>query len=209
MATRLLYLARHGEQDRPPRTPPGVDPPEAGLSARGRRQATLLGERLRGVPFDAVHHGPLPRAAQTAELVAAALPGIPVSASEEVGDHLPDDTDPAGLPEAYARFLAGFDAAERADGPRLTAAAVRRFATAPDDGDRRELVVTHTFLIAWLVRHALDAPARRWLGFNAHNCGLTVIRYRDGVPPSLIAVNDVAHLPPELRATGLPADYRI
>ncbi|MFG3699729.1 histidine phosphatase family protein [Micromonospora sp. NPDC047620] len=42
------------------------------------------------------------------------------------------------------------------------------------------MVVTHTFLIAWFVRHALDAPERRWLGFNAHNGGLTVIRYRSG-----------------------------
>ncbi|RLK08779.1 histidine phosphatase superfamily protein (branch 1) [Micromonospora sp. M71_S20] len=152
---RLLYLARHGEQDRPAGTPPGVDPPETGLSARSRLQASLLGERLRGVPVDAVHHGPLRRAAETAELVAASLPGIPVYAAEEVGDHLPHDTDPAGLPPAYARLLAEFSPAERADGPRLTAAAVRRFATAPVDGDRRDLVVTHTFLIAW------SPPARQ------------------------------------------------
>ncbi|MER7330965.1 MULTISPECIES: histidine phosphatase family protein [unclassified Micromonospora] len=208
MGTRLLYLARHGEQHRPAGAPPGVDPPETGLSDRGRRQATLLGERLRGVPIDAVHHGPLRRAAETAELVTAALPGIPVYAAEDVGDHLPHDTDPAGLPPAYARLLAGFSPIERADGPRLTAAAVRRFATAPADGVRRDLVVTHTFLIAWFVRHALDAPERRWLGFNAHNGGLTVIRYRSGGPPTLVAVNDVAHLPPELRATGLPEDHR-
>ncbi|WP_242623900.1 histidine phosphatase family protein [Micromonospora kangleipakensis] len=74
-------------------------------------------------------------------------------------------------------------------------------------GDVRELVITHNFLIAWFVRHALDAPERRWLGLNHHNCGLTVIRYSSGGPPNLIAVNDVAHLPPELRGTGLPPDY--
>ncbi|MFU8854302.1 hypothetical protein ACNAW0_25440 [Micromonospora sp. SL1-18] len=44
---------------------------------------------------------------------------------------------------------------------------------------------------------------------NHHNCGLTVIRYGSARPPCLIAHNDVAHLPPELRATGLPPDYRI
>lgn len=52
-------------------------------------------------------------------------------------------------------------------------------------------------------------PGTRWLGLNLHNCGLTVIRYSTGGPPTLIAVNDVAHLPPELRATGLPPDYRV
>jgi broad specificity phosphatase PhoE len=207
MPTRLLYLVRHGEQDRPPGGSSQVDPPEIGLSARGRRQATLLGERLSEVPFAAVHHGPLRRAAETAELVTAALPGIPVYATELAGDHLPHDTDPAGLPPAYASFLASFTATERADGPRVTAAAVERFATAPANGEVRELVVTHTFLIAWLVRHALDAPERRWLGLNHHNCGLTVIRYSSAGPPNLLAVNDVAHLPVELRATGLPPDY--
>ncbi|MER7439354.1 histidine phosphatase family protein [Micromonospora avicenniae] len=209
MPTRLLLLARHGEQDVPPETPPGTDPPEAGLSIRGRRQAELLGERLRGVPVDAIHHGPLRRAAETARLVSAALPGVPVHATELAGDHLPEDTPAAGLPPAYARLLAGFDPAERADGPRLTAEAVRRFAGPPDGGDRYDLVVTHTFLIGWLVRDALGAPGSRWLGLNHHNAGLTVIRYRTGVPPILIAFNDVAHLPAELRGTGLPGEYRL
>ncbi|TDB72775.1 histidine phosphatase family protein [Micromonospora sp. KC721] len=204
MGVRLLYLARHAEQEHAE-----VEAPQAGLSARGRRQATLLGERMRGVPLRVVHHGPLRRAVETAELVAGSLPGVPVYESELAGDHLPHDTDATGLPPSYVDFLAGFSPAERVDGPRVTAAAVARFATAPADGEVRELVVTHSFLIAWLVRHALHAPEWRWLGFNAHNAGLTVIRYSSAGPPSLIAVNDVAHLPPELRGTGLPADYRI
>ncbi|WP_026268652.1 histidine phosphatase family protein [Micromonospora sp. CNB394] len=203
MPSRLLYLVRHGEQDRP------EEEADTGLSERGRRQATLLGERLRGAGLTAVHHGPARRAAETAALVAASLPGVPVRADERAGDHMPHDTDPAGLPESYAEFLAGFTERERRDGPRVTAEAVARFATAPTEGDVRELVVTHNFLVAWLVLNALDAPERRWIGLNQQNCGLTVIRYGSGGPPALIAFNDVAHLPPELRATGLPDDYRI
>ncbi|WP_433535996.1 histidine phosphatase family protein [Micromonospora sp. CA-249363] len=216
MRTRLLYLVRHGEQDLTGYAETGSTEPDTGLSERGRRQAALLAERLRGRPFAAVHHGPLRRAAQTAEVVAAALPDVPVYVTELAGDHLPHDTDPTGLPSAYAEFLAGFSTAERADGPRVTAEAVRRFTgpVAPDDAvvvgePVRELVVTHTFLIAWLVRHALDAPERRWLGSNHHNAGLTVIRYSPAGPPNLIAVNDVAHLPVELRGTGLPPDYLV
>ncbi|WP_089157523.1 histidine phosphatase family protein [Micromonospora sp. NBS 11-29] len=202
MATRLLFLARHGEQDR------AEEEGNTGLSARGRRQATLLGERLRGARIDAVHHGPLARAAETAALVAAALPGVPVRVDDRAGDHLPHDTDPTGLPERHAAFLAQFSERERRKGPRVTAAAVARFATAPAEGDVRELVVTHNFLVAWLVRHALEAPARRWIGLNHANCALTVIRFSDVGPPTVLAVNDAAHLPPELRATGLPDDYR-
>ncbi|MGY0007990.1 histidine phosphatase family protein, partial [Micromonospora sp. I033] len=156
MPSRLLYLVRHAEQDRP------EDGADTGLSERGRRQATLLAERLRGTPFAAVHHGPARRTAETAKLVCAALPGVPVHEDDRAGDHLPHDTDPAGLPEAYANFLAGFTERERADGPRRTAEAVARFATAPTEGDVRELIVTHNFLVAWLVRHALEAPERRW-----------------------------------------------
>ncbi|WP_229400980.1 histidine phosphatase family protein [Micromonospora okii] len=206
MASRLLYLARHGEQDRS--SGAADDPPEVGLSDRGRRQAELLGERLAAVPLAAVHHGPLPRAAETAALVARSLPGVPVYATELAGDHLPHDTDPVGLPPSHARLLASYSPAERVDGPRLTAAAVARFATTPADGDDRVLVVTHTFLIAWLVRQALDAPPGRWLGLSHQNAGLTVIRYSSAGPPVLVAVNDVAHLPAELRGTGLPPDYR-
>lgn len=201
MASRLLFLTRHGEPDQPTDA--------AGLSARGRRQAALLGARLREAGLDAVHHGPLPRAAETAEVVAAALSTVPVQVTDLAGDHLPHDTDPTDLPPAYARFLAGFTAAERADGPRVTAAAVRRFARPPSEGDVRELVVTHAFLIAWLIRDALEAPVHRWPGVNPQHCGLTVIRYTDGLPPRLVAFNDVAHLPPDLRGTGLPPEYRV
>ncbi|MDG4835502.1 histidine phosphatase family protein [Micromonospora sp. WMMD967] len=214
MMTRLLYLARHAEQDLTGLSSAATEEPDSGLSERGRQQATLLGERLRGRRFAAVHHGPLRRAAQTAELVAASLPEVPVYETELAGDHLPHDTDPTGLPPAYATFLAQFTAAQRVDGPQVTAAAVRRFAgpaveARAGDEPVRELVVTHTFLIGWLVRHALDAPERRWLGLNSHNAGLTVIRYSPSGPPNLLAVNDVAHLPPELRTTGLPPDYLV
>ncbi|GAA3770257.1 histidine phosphatase family protein [Micromonospora maritima] len=203
MASRLLFLARHGEQEET-----ATEAPEVGLSARGRRQATLLGERLRSARLDAVHHGPLARAAETAALVAKELPGVPVHEDERAGDHMPHDTDPTGLPARYAAFLAEFTEAERRDGPRVTAEAVARFATAPAEGDVRELVVTHNFLVAWLVRHALEAPERRWIGLNHANCALTVIRYSDAGPPTVVALNDAAHLPPDLRATGFPDDYR-
>ena len=68
--------------------------------------------------------------------------------------------------------------------------------------------MTHNFLIGWLVSDALSAPGWRWLGLNQMNCGLTVIAYQADLPPALIACNDAAHLPPELRWTGYPASLR-
>ena len=197
--THFLYLVRHGE----------AAPHDGPLSPAGREQARLIGERLKGVPLSAVYHGPLPRAAETASLIAAYFPDVPVSASDLAGDYIPSDPGPAGLPPSYAAFVAGFSAAERTQGPKLAAAAIDRFTRAgPEDGDNHELIVTHNFLIGWLVSQALAAPSWRWLGLNQMNCALTVIAYRPGLPPSLISFNDAGHLTPELRWTGFPAAVR-
>jgi len=185
MTNRYLYLIRHGE----------ADYERGGLTDTGRRQAHLTGQRLRDVPFDAVHHSPVSRAAETAALVTAHLPGIPVEESELVGDYIPPVPDPAALPPEYARFLDQFTAAERADGAALAEAAVERYARpATDDVDQRELIVTHNFQVAWFVRHALDAPPWRWMTLNQGNCGLTVILYRPDRPVSLLLHNDTSHL---------------
>lgn len=195
MADRLLYLARHGE---------AID--EGELSPVGRQQARLLGQRLATVPFAAIHHGPLPRATQTAALISECLPGVPVHCAEAVGDYIPPVPDPAALPEVYGRFLDGVTADDYRLGAKLAAAATDRHAV---PAETRELIVTHSFLVAWFVRHALGAPDDRWLGLNAANCGLTVIRYRSERPPTLVTFNDLSHLPPELRWTGFPPESRV
>jgi broad specificity phosphatase PhoE len=201
-ATRYLYLVRHGE----------ALPDESGLTESGIRQAVLLGQRLRDVPFSAVHHSPLPRAAQTASLIGEQLK-VPLHSSEEAGDYVPylpqKDELPAESAEYLLRFLQQITAEEATRGAELARLAVERF-TGPVDGedDQRELVVTHNFPIAWLVRHAMDAPPWRWLGLNHCNAALTVLRYAPGRPSSVVLYNDMRHLPAELRWTGFPADLR-
>src|SRR5215831_7871256 len=101
--THFLYLVRHGE----------AVPHDGPLSPAGEQQAQLTGERLKDVPLSAIHHGPLPRAAQTASLIAACLPSVPVSASDLAGDYLPSDPDPAGLPPGYEAGVAGRQSAPR------------------------------------------------------------------------------------------------
>jgi probable phosphoglycerate mutase len=71
------------------------------------------------------------------------------------------------------------------------------------------LVITHNFLIGWLVRAAQDAPEWRWLGLNHCNAALTAIRYTPGRPASVLFYNDMGHLPLELRWTGFPPELRI
>ncbi|MFF1605192.1 histidine phosphatase family protein [Streptomyces mirabilis] len=203
-AARYLYLTRHGE----------ASPDESELTDAGRRQAALLGERLRGVPLAAIHHGPLARAEQTARLVGERLDGVRVQLSEAAGDYIPylpaREELPPETADAMLGFLDQFPAQEREDGPRLAAAAFEEF-TGPVIGDepRHELVVTHNFLVGWLVRAALDAPKWRWMGINHANAALTVIRYAPGRPPAILLFNDTGHLPAELRWTGFPQELHI
>lgn len=203
-ATRYLYLVRHGE----------ALPDESGLTEAGRRQAALLGRRLRGIPFTAVHHGPLPRAEQTARLIADQLQSVPLHASEVAGDYVPYLPEKEELPpesaDFYLRFLAGAGEEERAHGPALARQALDLFTGAVStEEDRHDLVVTHNFLVAWLVRDALHAPKWRWLGLNHANAALTVIRYAPGRPATLLVSNDMRHLPSELRWTGFPAEQHV
>ncbi|WP_163510000.1 histidine phosphatase family protein [Fodinicola acaciae] len=197
MAYRFLYLARHGDA--------GAD---GELTDAGRRQAALLAQRLKHVPFSAIHHSPLPRAAATAALVSEALPGVAVTADEIVGDYVPYVPEPGTLPKPYADFIDAFGADDLADGPPLARAALERF-TQPTKDDTYELVVTHNFLVAWFVSQALDAPPARWMGLNQANCGLTVILYRPDRPPSLIVFNDMNHLTVDLRWTGFPEELTV
>jgi phosphohistidine phosphatase SixA len=170
-AVRHLWITRHAF----------ANEDESGLTGDGERQADLLGERLAGLPLTAISHSPLPRAARTAELVSAHLPGVPVRVAEELDDQLPT---PSNSADMIARF------------------------SGPASVECHELVITHAFQVAWFTRDALEAPEDRWRGLNSCNAGVTLIRYFPRQKPRLIMFNDVSHLPPELRWTGFPPDLR-
>ncbi|MGW0582962.1 histidine phosphatase family protein, partial [Streptomyces sp. NPDC002920] len=99
--------------------------------------------------------------------------------------------------------------AEEAAEAKLRAGALTDRFARPADTETHEVLVTHAYQVAWLVRHALDAPPVRWLGLNCGNTALTVIQYRDGgSAPTVVLYNDMGHLPAELRWTGFGAGTR-
>ncbi|MGW5385102.1 histidine phosphatase family protein [Nocardia sp. NPDC003963] len=202
MAIRYLYLARHGHADA-----------FGQLTDTGREQARLLGARLAHIPFGAVRHSPLPRAADTAHEAAQHLPaGVPVTAAAELIDHIPYVPAPNETPVPWIPFFDGYDTAEADRGQRIAQRLITTFAATPDpaahDGDVHELLITHAYPIAWLVRDALDAPPARWLGLDSANTGLTVIEYRPGLCPGVVMFNEMSHLPRRLRWTGFPESLR-
>ncbi|WP_433290964.1 histidine phosphatase family protein [Actinoplanes sp. CA-030573] len=190
MPRTRLYLVRHGEQD-----PATSRAPTGGLSALGRDQAERAGRRLAGVPFDAIHHSPLTRAAETAALIGAHLPSIPRHACDHVADRTPVPS-PEARDDYPARWHAWLDETppdERDEDAAALRAAVAHFGVVAGR-DRHELLITHNFVIGWFVRHALDAPAWRWLGLNQENAALTIVEWTGDRPPMLVAFNDTGHL---------------
>ena len=110
-------------------------------------------------------------------------------------------------PKVYDPFFGSVTEAEIEAGSAQMADAAAEFLRSHRE-DRHDLLITHNFVIAWLVREALGAPDWRWLSINQANCGLTVLTQKSGRPWSLLVHNDLAHLPPEMR-TGLPEQYAL
>jgi broad specificity phosphatase PhoE len=191
-----LYLVRHGEQQ-----DAEYGLPEGPLSARGKRQAMAISERLSGVPFSRAWHSPLQRSAETAEIMTERMPALQSQPSALLMDCIPSGPT-ADMPPHFESFFGGITPAQIEAGEAQMADAVAEF-LAPAREDRHDLLVTHNFVIAWFVREVFGAPAWRWLGVNQANCGLTIIRVRSTKPPVLITHNDLGHLPVELR-TGMP-----
>ncbi|GAB3604273.1 histidine phosphatase family protein [Microbacterium aureliae] len=199
--THYIYLVRHGEhQD----AEHGVD--DGPLSPRGRRQASLLADRLGGVPFDAVWHSPLERASQTARAVAERMPSLAPQPTALLFDCVPTGITPE-TPAAFEPFFGSVTEAEIEAGRAQMADAVSEF-LARRGGEVHELLITHNFVIAWFVREVMQAQEWRWMTLNQAHCGLTVIAQRPGRPWTLLSHNDMAHLPVEMR-TGLPEVYPV
>lgn len=194
--TQYIYLVRHGEQQDAQH---GM--PDGPLSARGRRQAEHLAERIGGLPITATLHSPLQRAAETARIIHERLPSIDPEPSALLFDCVPTGKLPE-MPNAYEPFFGAVTEAEIEAGAAQMSDAVAEF-LAPRKGDRHDVLITHNFVIAWFVREVLGAPDWRWMTLDQAHCGLTIIQRKPGRPWTLLTHNDLGHLPVELR-TGLP-----
>lgn len=183
MSRTRLYLVRHGEQE------PAAD----GLSAHGRDQAHRVGRRLADIPFAALHHSSKSRAAETAGIIGGHLTGVPAHACDFVADRTPYPSDRGRYPELWHDWFDGVPDSERDRDAEALETAVRRFGVVGDD-DRNELLITHNFVIGWFVRHALDAPAWRWMGLDQANGAITIVEWASKRPPMLVSFNDTGHL---------------
>jgi serine/threonine-protein phosphatase PGAM5 len=186
LGTRTLILVRHGQ----------YVPDTGQLTDLGKEQArTTAGwfaRHLEDQRVDALWSSTLPRARETASIVADALPpslfaakpavravgvlcegmyskvkGHEIAASERLKDRSRADA-------AYARFFRG------------------------TKSDRLEIVVCHGNLIRYLVCRAIDVPVGRWTRMNSHHCAITRVLVRDTGAVRVVSYNETAHLPARL-----------
>lgn len=185
MTRRTLYLARHGEADA-----------FGTLTEHGREQSRRLGRRLAGFPIDVIWHSPLPRASASAGLIAESLPRVLVDEAPELIDHVPRVPELTSLTPTWAAFFDGYGAEDAAAGERVARRLAERFARPHSAGARstHEVLITHAYPVAWMVREALGAPAESWLSLaGMPNTGLTVLEYGEG-PAVVHCVGDLSHL---------------
>ena len=181
-----LYLVRHGEAL-------GGEDDDPPLSELGRAQARAVGTRLAGLPFDEVLHGSRRRARETAEEIARGLDLRAVYTSH-ADDRTPEPADQSALTPALREFLAAVPADERDPAGAALDAAMEELGRL-GEVDRHVLAVTHNFVIGWVVRAALHAPTIEWTRLNSSNGALTIVQFRSGQSPRLVAFNDTGHLP--------------
>jgi broad specificity phosphatase PhoE len=200
----LIYLARHAQT-----ASSAVDSfngqRELPLTEHGRAQAAKLGERLKGIEWEAVYRSPLGRTGETAALVAPGreakiLPGlieINYGAWEGLSVQQARDLNPAH----YAAWEKDPAKVSPPGGETATQIAERALAAleqirAAHDGSAKPvLAVSHKATLRVLGAALSGGPVgnyrTRW---PQDECALNLVELRFGKEPFLRLWNDTAHL---------------
>ena len=199
------YLVRHGENEwnRTGRMQGHTGVP---LSAEGRRQAARLGERLRSVDFAAVYCSDLPRAAETARIIAASR-DLAISDESDLREFSYGEWEGLTLAEVETRYPgalaerieAGGNLGFTAPGGESALDAIRRVRRftmrARENLDLREnvLVVAHGGSLRALAVCLLDLADSDFWKFRVDNTALAIVTDHDGTRV-LECWNDTSHL---------------
>lgn len=207
-----LFLIRHGESyaNTDVAGPVAGMEGDKGLTPLGRQQAERLRDRLAAsheIVADVLIASTLPRARQTAEVIAPAL-GLEIQFDDEVQEIRPGDSD--GLPIAEARKRFGFPDLRKepytqiAPGGENWGQFVLRVGTALERITREHegktiVVVSHggfidsTFLVLMRM-HTLVPPP---VDFYTHNTSITqweLAQHDEGARWRLVRYNDDTHI---------------
>ena len=193
MGNRILHLIRHGDY-LPGETLDGLG---QGLSRRGRLQAGRLSELFKAYRIDAIHSSLAPRATETAQIIAEpharlalqrhrslfeCIPSVPPKVALW-GD--PDEFSPSHISNCRERLDRQFDRSFKATRAQ----------------ERHEILVCHGNVIRYFVTRALGVDKNSWVRMRCSQASVTRIVVSPGLRRFVVeSLNDIAHLPAELRA---------
>lgn len=186
MAIRTIYLVRHGQYV----AANALTGTEECLTRLGRQQALRIGRRLRELRLDVMYQSNMPRALETADIIATCLPPLRRITTPILRE---------GLPSVAAHFDPRFrpPRAKVLETRKRMDEAFARFVK-PTTRDRNELLVAHGNIIRYFMRKVLGDAATRWWQMDTIQCGLSVIRVVNE-RRVFVAFNDVGHLPLKMR----------
>lgn len=174
------------------------------LSETGRRQAGQLGLAMKDVPLTAVYSSPLKRAVDTAAAIAGyhnlSIRKEPDLKEIHVGEM--EGMQISALNTNFSQFLVDWqtkgDAVDFKGGENLGQfrdrvwAVIRRIVKENSNGNIA--VVSHYFVTATIVCHALGMPMTHLVRIRIQPSGQTILEFFEGCPPRLLLLSDTCHL---------------
>jgi len=174
------------------------------LSETGRMQAEKLGLAMKGVALTAIYSSPLKRAMDTAGAIAKHH-RLDIIAEPELKELAVGDLEGMPLDKFsmnFSQFLVDWqtrgDAIDFSGGENLGQfrdrvwAAIQRIVATNKDGIIA--VVSHYFVTAAVVCHALGLPLTHLVRIRIQPSSQSILDFVDGCPPRLLLLSDICHL---------------
>ena len=179
---RVLYLVRHGQYH-------SGDTGSGMLTSLGKKQAHRVADCFQGISIDSIRSSTMPRAVETADIMAKHLGVTAIHRHRLLREVLPTTVPGMNIPLH-----------KRVDGSRRVERIVERFFK-PSRRVRHEIVVCHGNLIRALLLCVVSGRSTGWHRLMAHHGGITsFVVSPKGV---LVLGFDVQeHLPLELRSNS-------
>ncbi|KAF8891243.1 phosphoglycerate mutase-like protein [Infundibulicybe gibba] len=201
-----IYIVRHGETDA---NRMGIiqGQMDTALNENGRKQATLVAEALKSIPFDRAYASDLSRAADTAGAILLHHPELPLTRQEMLRERdMGELQGKVVLPTEWANITpTGTSTIET--GTNFNARAIGWWnrwvlqyirSLEKRDDPYNVLVVTHGGFINTLVRGLVDSrKARYGKGVTMKkcvNCSITVIEVAASNKGIIVQCNDASHM---------------
>ncbi|XP_025088862.1 serine/threonine-protein phosphatase PGAM5, mitochondrial-like isoform X2 [Pomacea canaliculata] len=188
-ATRHLILVRHGQYVDSATSDEGRI-----LTALGRQQAEITGQRLRDLDLDLTRivSSTMTRAVETADIIHKFFPGLRLDRDDILREGSPIRPEPPShswRPDNY--FFQ--------DGARIEFAFRKYFHRADPEqkGDSVEIIVCHANVIRYFVCRALQLPPEAWLRMSLAHGSLTHVMIRPSGRVVLRCLGNSGHLPPD------------